>query len=132
MKGLLALVEAVPVATDGIEHVAKFESETPCFDYELFDIATQEPRTFRGSGAGQAGDDRTNADANFDQTIGQELGDDFVRRVGVDFQFPAEHTDGRKRVARTHFPGDHGLAGSVRDLFMKRNAGLENDLEGDH
>ena len=54
---------------------------------------------------------------------------DFMRGVGIDFQFPAESTHGGKSVAGTQLSGHHGFFGGVDDLFVDGGARPEVDVE---
>ena len=68
----------------------------------FFDVAMQESRALGRRGARQLRDYRANANEHLDQAFDQELGYDFMRRVGINLQFSAENPHGRKRIAGPH------------------------------
>ena len=62
----------------------------------------------------------------------KQLGDYFVRRVGVDAQFRAERAHGRKGVAGAKLSADQRLLGGIDDLLVERGARAECDPEWYH
>ena len=117
---------------DSVDEFFEFDAKFACLDHEFFNLAAQQLGAFGFGGFRGFGDDGANSSAVFQQAFSQQLRDDLVRGVGIDFEFFAERADGGERVAGSHLARDHGLLGGVDHLLKERDARPELDTEGDH
>lgn len=117
---------------DGFLNVLQVDTETLGFNNKLFEFVTEQIGFFRARGGGTNGDNWSGATANFEESGVDETGNDFVSRVGIDFEFAAESADRRKLVARAELAGDDGLSSSVDNLLVERGAGSEVHVKGQH
>ena len=112
--------------------VVEIDREALGFDDELFDLRTEEICALGRGGAGELCDDRSYAGAGFEQAIVQELGDDLVGSVRVDFEVAREGAYGGKRFSGLELPGDDGAGCGVDDLVRDGDTGSEGEAEGKH
>ena len=96
------------------------------------DLVAEQLRAFLAGGIGQRRDHRADARARLQQALAHQVGDDLVRRVGIDAKFSGERAHRRKGLARTHLPGDDRPLGGVDDLVRDGQAGLNRDEERCH
>ena len=123
---------ALPMIRNGACHFVEVEAKLFGLHDELLQLSAQQVTSFRCRGHRGLGNDGANAGQYLEQTFRQQLRDDLVGRVRIDFQFLAQRADGRKRVARTHLPGDDGFLGGVNHLLVNRSAGLKRQAKWDH
>jgi hypothetical protein len=115
---LVSLVdEVLPVLGEGVFDVREGEAHLFGFDNEFFEFGFEKARAFGGGGGTGRGDGGDGADADFEQALGHELGDYFLRGVGVDFEIFAEGADGGEWFAGAELAGDHGAFDGIDDLF---------------
>jgi len=117
---------------EGVEHLIEFNAHVLGFDDDLFDLVAEELSALFAAGIGQDGDDGADAGASFKQAFVDEVSDDLVGGVGIDFEFLAERAHGRKGIAGAELAADHGFFGCVDDLLEERDAGAVWNAEGDH
>jgi hypothetical protein len=117
---------------DGFLHVGEVDTETLGFDDEFFEFVVEEIGFFGFGGGGALGDNGSGAWTNFEEAGVDETGDDFVGRVGIDFELFAEDADGGKFVTGEELAGDDGFGGGVDNLLVDGGAGFEVHMEGDH
>jgi hypothetical protein len=120
------------VRGDGGEHLFAVDAEALGFDDEFFDLVAEELGALLAGRVGQRGDDGADAGAGFEQPLGDEVGDDLVRGVGVDLELLGQGADGGEGIAGAQLAGDHRLLGGVDDLLEERDAGAELDAKRDH
>jgi hypothetical protein len=126
------MVETAPVSGEGVGDVVEAHAEAFGFDDELFEFTVEEQGTLGRGGLARKGDDGAGAGENFEEAFVEELRDDFVGGVGIDFEFGAEGTDGGEWVAGAELSGDQGAFRGVDDLLVEGGAGSEVDAKGDH
>lgn len=117
---------------ESLDDVVEVETEFFRFDHQRLKIFLQQIAPFGGRRRHARGYDSAEARVNVEQALRDELADDFVRRIGIDFQLFAEFADGGKRVTGANLPGDHRLFCGIDDLFANRGAGFECDVERNH
>lgn len=115
-----------------LDHVIKVEAEFLRFNNQRLKIFLQQIAALGSRRRHACSYDRAKTRVNIKQPLRDELADDFVRRVGVDFQLFAEFADGRKRITSAHLTSDDCFLGGVDDLFANRSARLECDVERNH
>jgi hypothetical protein len=125
--GWLFAFRCFPVTGDSRLNFVERQAELAGFHDEAFDFVVQERGLLLG-GAGErlrhgcADRWRGNEDA-----FGYERGDDLVSCVGVDFEFQAKDSHGRKRVAGTKLCVHDGFLHCENDLFRDGQAGFQFD-----
>lgn len=85
--------------------------------------------------AGTAGgfhDDHSRAGAGGEETGVAKFEDGFVGGGGGNFQLLGQRPDGRKFLARGHFPGQHGALHGFHELVRNRQAIEELESERQH
>ena len=102
------------------------------FDNELLDFLTKQLGSFPGTGWRQSCHCRTRSRVNLEDTFVDQLRDDLVGRIGIDLQFLAEDTYGRKGFPRTHLTRHNGFLRSVDDLVAEGGSGTKRYLKWDH
>ena len=118
--------------SDSLGDVFQIQAELLGLDHQLLEFRSQQTAAFGGSGRGGSGYDCADAWQDFQHPLGHQLRNYFMRRVGVDLQFPAKSTDRGKGVAGPHLARDHRLLGGIDHLLINRDAGLKCEAERDH
>jgi hypothetical protein len=122
----------LPVRGEGVDEVVVFYAEALGFDDELFYLLAEELGALFAAGVGEGRNYSADAGMGFEQTFGDEMGDDLMGGVWVDLEVFAEGADGGEWISGAELAGDHGLLGGVDDLLEERDAYAECDAEGDH
>src|SRR5262249_40695562 len=108
------------------------ESKTTRFDDELLDLGGQQGATLSCGRAPPIRDQRANSRLDLEQPVAYELGDDFLRRVGIDLECLAQLTHRRERGAWQKLAGHDRLRGGVDDLSVGWLARPERHRERKH
>ena len=107
------------MASHGVRNFLEIQAKLLGLHDELFHFLLQKHATLGGRRRGQFGNNRAEAGAHLDQTFGDELRNNFVRRVGVDLEGFAQSANRREGVAGAHLPRDDGLFRGVDHLFVE-------------
>src|ERR1700681_166581 len=107
------------------DNVFHAESQTLGLYYELFQFLFEEAAALSCSG-GAGGDDGARAWAHFQQALGNQMTDYFVRGIGINLERSAEHPDRRKSITGTKLSRDDRLFGRIGRLFVERSSGLKH------
>jgi len=117
---------------NGRQYVFQTDPEFLRFHHELFDLPSQQLRSLGLARFRQGRNYRANAGPALQQAGRDQVGDDLVCGVGIDFEFLAEDSHGGEGIARTHLSGDHCFFCGIHDLLMERKAGPEIHAERNH
>lgn len=85
---------------DGLGDVFQIQAQFLGLNHELIQFSAQQAPAF---GSGWCGRDGTYAGQDFQHAFGQQLRDDFVRRVGVNFEAPGSRPAPKGRRRRAAF-----------------------------
>ena len=117
---------------DGFLHPRKIDAEALALDDKFLELLFEKIGSF-GLGGGRAlGDNGNRARANVEEAGVGKAGNYFVRGVGIDFELSAEGANGGKFIPGTELPGYYGFGGSVDNLLIDGQAGLELHVKRNH
>ena len=102
------------------------------FHNELLQLIAQQAGALRRTRGLGPSDDRTNARKYLKHSFVEQLRDDLVSSVGVDLERLTQAPHGREGFTGAHLTRHHGFLGGINDLLANRDAGLQNDPEGNH
>lgn len=108
---------------DSVSNIVQFQAEFFGLNDQLFQFGVQQASAFRRSGRGRLGYDGSDAWQNCQHALSHQLGDYFMRRVGIDPELFAERAYRGERIARTHLSRNNGLFGGINHLLINRDAG---------
>ena len=109
----------VLMPSDGFRYIIQLKTDLFRFHHQLFQLIFQEVPALgrsRGSSLGYHG---SHPGPHFNQAFQNQMRNDLMSRVGIDFQGFTERTHRRKRITRTHLSRDNGLLSRVNNLFVK-------------
>jgi len=101
-------------------HVIEIDSEPFSFNYELFNLITEKLGLFDLRGGRTRSNDGSGARTDFKKARVDETADDFMSRIGVDFELAAKGANGRKFVAGTELARNDRFRGCVGNLLVDR------------
>lgn len=117
---------------DSLNYFAEFQSDALGFDGKLIHFAPKELFTFAGPRVGNCGDDGSDAGTRFQPLLLNQMLNNFVRGVGMNFKLRGEQPDGREVLAGTQFAADDGFLRGENQLVENGFAGLKRAVEKCH
>jgi len=99
-------------------HVIEIDAEALSLNYELFNLITEKLGLFDLRGGRTLGNDGSGARTDFKEARVNETANDFMSRIGVDFQLAAKGANGREFVARAKLARNDGFRGRIGDLLV--------------
>jgi hypothetical protein len=115
-----------------LNNVADIKFQALRFHYELLDLAVQKALSVARARLWNPGDYRSNPWKGFEPAFLNQVLDDFVRCIRVNFEFGRERPDRRKCLARLKFAADEGLFSGKYKLVENGFAGVKVEAEQCH
>lgn len=108
---------------DGIEDLIKIKTDAFRFHDQLIDLIVQQAFLIAGAGARQFGHDGSDSGPDLEIPLVNQMLDDFMRGIGVNFEIGGERANGRKGLPGLKLAADKGFGGGEDHL-------IENGLAG--
>lgn len=129
---LLRRAEFGPFVFDCADDILKVCPHPARLHHELTDLFVQKAFAVTGARFREFGNHRTHARAHFEKAFLDEVLNNLVRGVGVNFQIRRERADRGKRLARKEFTADERFGGGEDNLIEDGLAGSKSDLQTCH
>jgi len=101
-------------------HVIEINAEAFSFNYELFNLIAEKLGPFALRGDGTRSNDGSRARTDFKEARVDQTADDFMSRIGVDFELAAKSANGREFVSGAELARNDGFRGCVGNLLVDR------------
>jgi len=101
-------------------HVIEIDAEAFSFNYELFNLIAAKLGPFALRGDGTRSNDGSRARTDFKEARVDQTADDFMSRIGVDFELAAKSANGREFVSGAELARNDGFRGCVGSLLVDR------------
>jgi hypothetical protein len=99
-------------------HVIEIDAEALSLNYELFNLITEKLGLFDLGGGRTRSNNGSGARTDFKKARVNETADDFMSRVGVDFELAAKGANGREFVAGAELARNDRFRGRIGDLLV--------------
>jgi hypothetical protein len=117
------------VVGDRRDHILKVHPDPPRLHDQLFDFLLQQALAVASARPGGYGDDRADARMHFQPALLNQVLNDLMSRVGVDFQVGRQRTDRWERLTRLVFTTQECLLRGEQQLLDDRLAGTKREAK---
>lgn len=122
-------IQRCPLCPDGYDEIVEIHPYALGFDDELLDFVAQQASTFAGASVRGRCHDRAEPRPCFEPALGDQMLNDLVRRVRMNFEVGRERAHRGECLSRLEFAADERLDRCKHDLIEDRLSGLQLESE---